>query len=217
MLIATPWYESGSFWQFAITTLVAVAVGFLGAFATLRASNPKRRLAYRTVSNTSLFVASHSQTGALTVAHHGTTVQRPRVVELELKNAGRRDITAAQFHAGESIVYDLGADVVAVLEVASHPSGSVTPSVSISTGNRRQIVIPPCLLTRKQSVSISLLVDGSARPVRCLGAPLVDVQVREAPDVTYEPLTGVRRLERYIVAAMSAMVASYVTIRIIQG
>lgn len=201
MLIATPWYESGSFWQFAITTLVAVAVGFLGAFATLRASNPKRRLAYRTVGNTSLFVASHSQTGALRVAHHGRAVERPRVVELELKNTGRRDITAAQFHAGESIVYDLGANVVAVLEVASHPTGSVAPSVSISTENRGQIVIPPCLLARKQAVRVSLLVDGPERPVRCLGAPLVDVQVREVP----EP--GQERPHFLLTTSMSAMVA----------
>ncbi|MEU5651285.1 hypothetical protein ABZ767_18445 [Streptomyces pseudogriseolus] len=182
MLIAKPWYESGSFWQFAITTLVAVAVGFLGAFATLRASNPKRRLAYWTLANTSLFVASHSQTGALTVAHHGTTVQRPRVVELELRNTGRRDITAAQFHAGQPIVYDLGADVVAVLEVASQPTGTVAPSVGISAGARHRIEVPPCLLARKQKVNISLLVDGPERPVRCLGAPLVDVQVRETAE-----------------------------------
>ncbi|MER6294919.1 hypothetical protein [Streptomyces althioticus] len=190
MLIAKAWYEDGSFWQFAITTLIAVTIGFLGAFATLRASNPVRRLTYRTLTNTSLFVASHSQTGALTVAHHGTRVQRPRVVELELRNTGRRDITAAQFHASQSILYDLGADVVAVLEVASLPTGTVAPNVRSVTSAPSRIEIPPCLLARKQQVNVSLLVDGPKRPVTCLAAPLVDVQVREVPEPGTERILG---------------------------
>ncbi|WP_405799490.1 hypothetical protein [Streptomyces sp. NBC_01506] len=177
MLIASPWYESGSFWQFVITIIVAVALGALGAFATTRASNPKRRLTYRTLANTSLFVASHTQTGALSVTHSGTAVARPRVIELELMNAGRRDITAAQFHANENIVFDLGVEVVAVLEVASSPDGAVSPVVTPSQLGRIQI--PPCLLVRKQKVSVSMLVDGPVTPVRCIAAPLIDVQVRE--------------------------------------
>ncbi|MFB8351008.1 hypothetical protein [Streptomyces niveus] len=202
MLTASRWYESGSFWQFAITIVVAVAVGALGAFATTRASNPKRRLTYRTLANTSLFVASHSQTGALSVTHLGTAVARPRVIELELKNAGRRDITATQFHAGESIVFDLRAQVVAVLEVTSSPDGAVAPAVTL-TSQVGQIQIPPCLLMRKQTVWVSLLVDGSGADVRCVAAPLVDVQVRQGDAIP----VGMRRILTLMVITLVLLTA----------
>lgn len=187
MLIAEPWYESGSFWQFAITTLVAVAVGALGAFATLRANNPKRRLTFKTLANTSLFVASHSQTGALAVTHNGTHVARPRVIELQITNLGSRDITSGQFHGGDPITFDLGADVVAVLEVTS-PFGGVTPPVAIDATTPSKILIAPCLLVRRRGWKISLLVDGPEAEVTCL-APLVDVNVRQSSGADTSPWT----------------------------
>lgn len=143
MWMAAPWYESSSFWQFVITTLVAVAVGALGAFATMRASNPKRRLDYAALVNASLFAASHRQSSDLAVTYTGTPVGRPRIIELVLANAGRRDITAAQFHGGDPIKYDLGAEVVAVLEVSSSPPGTVAPNVAVAPSSRQVIQIPP--------------------------------------------------------------------------
>ncbi|MFE5663388.1 hypothetical protein ACFQ7W_05595 [Streptomyces niveus] len=179
MLTASRWYESGSFWQFAITIVVAVSLGALGAFATMRASNPKRRIVYRTLANTSLFVASHSQTGALAVTHGTTPVSRPRVIELELKNSGRRDITLAQFHDGESIKYDLGAEVVAVLGASTSPVGSMAPTVETEPAVPGSLNIRPFLLMRKQVVRISVLVDGAEAEVKCLRMPLIDVDRRE--------------------------------------
>ncbi|GHI96695.1 hypothetical protein [Streptomyces olivaceus] len=179
MLIAKSWYEDSSFWQFAITTLVAVSVGALGALATVRASNPKRRLVYRTLANTSLFVASHSATGALSVQHGATPVSRPRVIELEFRNAGRHDITPSQFSGGSPIVCDLGADVVAVLDVSTSPAGSVRPPVTIASAPGSAIEVGACLLQRKQVVRISVLVDGPQADVQYLSVPLIDVDRRE--------------------------------------
>ncbi|MEV7199401.1 hypothetical protein [Streptomyces griseoluteus] len=178
MLIAESWYESGSFWQFVITTLAAVALGALGAWATMRASNPKRRLDYSTLTNAPLFIASHSQTGALQVTHHGTVVNRPRIVELELRNAGRHDITAAQFHGGQSLKVELGANVVGLLAVKSTPATTLAPSVGIDAASSQTIVIPPALLVRKQAVRVTILVDGPKRDVT-IQAPLISVAVRE--------------------------------------
>jgi hypothetical protein len=201
MLIAESWYESGSFWQFAITTLVAVAVGALGAFATMRAANPKRRLVYSTPTNASLFAASHARTGALQVTHQGTPVSRPRVVELELRNAGRRDITAAQFHNGEALSVNLGADVVGVLDVRSTPSTTVAPSVD--TSSSRVITIPPTLLVRKQVVRLTVLVDGPRADVT-VQAPLTDVDIREGAEPDPPELRGSRWLGAMAASAVAA-------------
>ncbi|WP_351233830.1 hypothetical protein [Streptomyces sp. NPDC002133] len=192
-ITAPAWYESGSFWQFGITIFVAMALGALGAFATLRANNPKRRLVYRTLANTSLFTASHSQTGALAVTHGTTPVSRPRVVELELRNAGRRDITVAQFHRSDPIKCDLGADIVAVLDVSTGPAGSTPPSVAVDPASRAGLLIGPCLLARKQVVQISVLVDGPQSDVEYLSVPLIDVDRRkeEVVELPFEPIRRV--------------------------
>lgn len=182
--LAGDWWESDSWWQFVITTIVAVAVGALGAFATTRASNPKRRLDYSTRTNASLFIASHNQTGALQVTHHGTPVSRPRIVELEIRNAGRHDITGTHFHGGEALKFDLGADVVGVLGVTSSPPGAVVPAVGIDATSSHVVLIPPTLLARKQVTRATFLVDGPRAEVRCVQAPLVDVSVREGTAAT---------------------------------
>jgi hypothetical protein len=213
MLIAKPWYEDGSFWQFAITTLVAVAVGALAAFATMRAANPKRRLDYSTRTNASLFIASHNQTGALRVTHHGTPVSRPRIIELEVRNAGRHDITGAHFHGGEALKFDLGADAVGVLGVTSSPSGTVVPAVGIDASAPRIVVIPPTLLARRQVIRATFLVDGPRAEVNCTQAPLIDVAVRQGATVA-EP--DVHRFTSRLTAATAALTAAYLALRMFQ-
>lgn len=175
MLIANPWYESGSFWQFMITTMIAIAIGALGAYATLRASNPVRRLSYRPLIDTSLLTASTRQAAHLSVTYGGTVVQRPRLVELELRNTGQRDITASMFHGGDPIKIDLGAEVVAVLDVEVAPEGATPPRV---TSSGTAVEVHPSLLARRQSVILSILVDGRRVTLSCR-VPLVDVHIRQ--------------------------------------
>ncbi|MFJ6893576.1 hypothetical protein [Streptomyces hokutonensis] len=210
MMIAEPWYESGSFWQFAITTLVAVAVGALGAFATTRASNPKRRLDYSTPTNASLFVASHSQTGALQVTHNGTPVNRPRIIELKLRNAGRRDISAAEFHNGESMKVNVGANVVVVgvLEVKSEPASTSVPSFNIDASGA--INIPPTLLARRQVVRMTILVDGPRESVQ-VQAPLVDVDVQGAGSTESEE-AWLDRAAKYALVLLSLVMLIFLVL-----
>ncbi|WP_436739941.1 hypothetical protein [Streptomyces sp. BBFR102] len=196
LTLAKTWYEDGSFWQFTITSIVALAVGALGAFATIRASNPRRRLSYSTLVNASLFVASHSQAGALTVRHLGTPVSRPRVVELELRNSGRLAITAAQFHDGQPLQVALGGTVVGVLDIKTSPSSTVAPSVDIHPEAPQKISIPPFLLARKQAVRMTLLIDGPKADVK-VQAPLIDVVVRE--DVAVDQMTVALATQRLVV------------------
>ncbi|MGW1887778.1 hypothetical protein [Streptomyces sp. NPDC001970] len=175
MLIAKPWYESGSFWQFAVTTLVAVTVGALGAFATLRANNPKRRLSYRTLTNTSLLTASTRQAAHLSVTYGGIVLERPRLVEVQLRNTGRRDITSSMFHGSDPIKLDLGVNSLAVLDVELEPATSEPPRV---VTNGAVVEVQPSLLVRGQSLTLSLLVDGDVGELQCR-VPLVDVQVKQ--------------------------------------
>ncbi|MFD3787588.1 hypothetical protein [Streptomyces cyaneofuscatus] len=181
LTLASAWYESWSLWQFVITTFVAVGVGALGAFATMRAANPKRRLDYGTGSSVSLLVASQSGSGVLELTHNGTPVTEPRVVKLRLRNSGRRDITQAQFHGNASLEFRMGSPVVGVLGMTTSPTGTITPVVTTQVSRPRIVEIPPSLLARKQVFEVTLLLDGADADARCTAAPLVDVTIRRGP------------------------------------
>ncbi|MFD9517895.1 hypothetical protein [Streptomyces sp. NPDC059979] len=175
-LLVAKWYESDSLAHFLITIALAMAMGAAGLYATLKAANPTRRLSWGTRRNTSLYAASHRETGALVLTHGGEKVDRPRLVDFRLTNDGRRDITADMFHGNEPIQFDLGINVVGVLASESSPASTVAPGVTVS-GQR--ISVAPFLFKRRQTVSIVVLVDGPEAKVTCTAAPLVEVKVRE--------------------------------------
>lgn len=191
---ASAWYETWSFWQFAITTLAALMIGALGAFATLRAANPKRRLDFGTGPSVPLLIAAQTGAGTLELTHNGSPVASPRIVELRLRNSGRRDITQSQFHGNDSLRFDFGAQVVGVLGMKSSPAGTIAPSVNLFATRPTVVEIPPSLLARKQVFEVTLLLDGPDAKVRCTAAPLVDVKIRRGPVRSISDLMSVLAL-----------------------
>ncbi|MFD5888228.1 hypothetical protein ACFWHQ_19905 [Streptomyces sp. NPDC060334] len=187
-IIAGEWWESGSWWQFAITITASLAVGALAAWATMRSNNPKRKVAWWVQSNTPL-VGEQFAGGNLSVHFVGVSVANPRIVELLIANDGRRDITAGMFHNGEAIRFDFEADVCTVLDLTTSPSGSLPPSTNTGawtirateTSGESWLEIAPCLLRRGQLVTVTVLIDGDEKPVRCTRFPLVDVEVASVP------------------------------------
>ncbi|MCG0289358.1 hypothetical protein [Streptomyces sp. PSAA01] len=185
-ILANAWWTTGAFWQYVITTVVAVAVGALGAWATLRANHPKLKLSWWVRSNTSLLPEITDQVGGpggprLTVQLGNTVVSKPRLIELAVANTGRRDISAANFHQDQPIVFRLGgAQLLSIFGGTSEPAGTGDPIFGLIIANQtreRLFSIPPLLLRRGQVVIVRLLVDGDEKPVELLDAPLVDVSV----------------------------------------
>ncbi|MFF0836670.1 MULTISPECIES: hypothetical protein [unclassified Streptomyces] len=191
MILAGGWWVSGALWQFAITTITGIAVGVLGAVATLRASHPKRLLSWQVHSNKPL--DSWNSAGppppdsvpAIAVTFLGTPLAKPRIIELSIENRGRLDITSDMFHGGRPMEFDFGVDVCAVLDLTTAPGGSVKPEIETGTwmvvGTRTSgdswLHLKPSLLSGQQKVTFTLLVDGDEKPVQLLAAPLVNVRV----------------------------------------
>jgi hypothetical protein len=214
--LAGDWWASGSLWQFVITIISGIAVGVLGAWATLRSSDPKRKVVWWVQSNTPLIRPDEDRTVAVTL--QGLPLNNPRVVELVIANQGSRDITADMFHANDSMRFDFGVYVCKILDIATQPGGSVRPSLEagpyrlVASGTvpsrvefSTWVEFAPSLLSRGQVVTVTVLVDGYAPQVVCVSAPLVDVQVREGtermpptPQASFD--TSVRRLALAFVA-----------------
>ncbi|GEK04518.1 hypothetical protein [Streptomyces sp. 1-11] len=181
--LASKWWESGSWWQFVITILAGLIVGVLGAWAAFRSANPKRRVNWWIQSNTPLFDRPAGDGALLNVTLGSVRLSSPRIVELVISNSGRHDVTAEMFHGAEPIKFDFDHAVAAVLDVASAPEGTLLPQIETwqelipLTGGQHQggLLLKPSLLRRGQTITVTVLIDGDEKPVRCVQFPLVDV------------------------------------------
>jgi hypothetical protein len=175
MTLAGAWWQSGTFWA-AAAVVVAVFAALSAVWATMRAANPKRRLLYRIYSRTPLLNPTASVPGdTLTVTHGTNALANPWVVEVQLINAGRRDISASMFHNGEPITLNLGVPIIALLNSGTSSRTQRPPEAQV---NGNILTVPPCLLGKRHTATFSLLVDGADPELECL-APLTDVDVAE--------------------------------------
>jgi hypothetical protein len=169
---ASDWYTSDLMWT-VVSTLVGLVVGVLGAWATLRSSSPKRQVIYGISSTTQLLSGVGVQ--GVSVTHNGSPLAIPYAVTLVIHNSGRHDIVSNMFHNDESVDFEFGNMVVAVLSVQSEPSTTVAPSVEQT--DYSTVSLLPCRLARDQKVHVHLLFDGPPSSLR-VASSLVDVEVR---------------------------------------
>lgn len=189
---AAPFYESGTFWAAA-----AVFAALGGIWATLRANNPKRRLAYW-MGSTRLVHSDHFD--SLEIRRHGTLLREPRVVRVQLVNTARRDISSVAFDRNLPIVMDLGLPILELLGTESHPPTSAAPEAAVQGTTLR---IGPGRLGRKESVTYIVLVDG--RPEYSCQHSLVDVDVKETDNPFLPPAPGRISPGGAIAATVAAM------------
>ncbi|MEU7135542.1 hypothetical protein [Streptomyces sp. NPDC046261] len=173
-LIAAEWYESGSFYTFVVGSLLTVAVGVLAAWAALRAANPRCRLFYAMTTDQRLLNDAEAVRNRLVVSYEGEDLHDPHLVQLQLVSDGSRDILDQQFADAEPFVLDVSATVVAVLDVESRPAALRRPRLDVDGTTLR---MRPGHLSRKQEISVSLLVNGE--PKLEVEHSLVNVDVRQ--------------------------------------
>ncbi|MFF2374166.1 hypothetical protein ACFVUW_07260 [Streptomyces xiamenensis] len=172
-------------WAIVVSSIVALLVGWLGAWATLRSGNPKRKVGWWEQSNTPLFAESRyaGQSGPLTVQLGNTRLRQPRIIDLAIANLGNHDITAVMFHEGAPLRFSFGTPVLAILEYTSEPAANLSQVIDTYADNGALptgpsvggVELKPTLLRSGQTVIITVLVDGGREVTRCTDFPLVDV------------------------------------------
>jgi hypothetical protein len=192
-LASAPFYVSATFWA-AAAVFAAIFIGIGAMWATLRASNPKRRIDYW-FQDTPLLQGHQSLDGSLEIRRNGTVLGDPRLVRVQLRNTSRRDVGSTSFDQDEPFRVDLGTPILDILGVETQPTTAQPPP---GTPSGTELRIGPGRIGRGSQVTYLLLIDGP--PSYGCRHSLIDVTVVEANDLDYNP-----RIARFV--AMTAMSA----------
>ncbi|MGP4111979.1 hypothetical protein ACTWP5_13815 [Streptomyces sp. 4N509B] len=174
MTTAGAWYTSGTLWTAvsAIAALVAIPVA---AWVAIRVGNPKRLLSYDMSATALLRLGpSNAVRSTLEVRRNGAILTEPHVLEIELRNDGRRDIPSAAFDGGQPLRLDVGVPIVELLETSSAPHGYRVPPITVSGS---ALEVGPGMISRGQRLTLSVLADGR-NPSLTLDVALLDVRIR---------------------------------------
>jgi hypothetical protein len=180
VIASAPFYASATFWA-AAAVFAAIFMGIGAMWATMRASNPKRRIAYW-FQDTPLLQGHQSLDGSLEMRRNGTVLGDPRLVRIQLRNTSRRDVASASFDQGEPFRVDLDTPILDVLGVETQPATAQPPP---ATPDGAELRIGPGRIGRGSQVTYLLLIDGP--PSYACRHALIDVKVVEADDLDYDP------------------------------
>lgn len=179
MLIAESYIGSAEFWNTVISGVIGIVVGVAAAAIGYRAQNPKRRILWEEHSNQSLVPATASGAPSpVTISVGGLPHPLPeaRLIELKVRNAGRKDVKRDDFTMeNDSLVFDFGVPVVAVVDVATDPPSAPTPGVDL---NGTQLKVQKSPILRGQEIAFSVLVNGPQWPVKIANQSILDTPVK---------------------------------------
>ncbi|MFG2831141.1 hypothetical protein ACGFWI_27310 [Streptomyces sp. NPDC048434] len=189
-------YTSGTFWA-AASAVAAICMGGGAMWATLRASNPKRRIDFW-MRDTPLLRDHQSLNGTLEVRRNGSVLVDPRLVRVQLRNPSRRDVSSTAFDQGEPLRMNLGVPILDILGVEAQPSTAQAPPATASGAELR---VGPGRFGRGSRITYLVLIDGT--PSYSCQHSLIDVDVVEDDALGYDP-----RAAR-VIAALTAATAAF--------
>lgn len=201
---------SDDFWNTVITALIAVAVGIASIWAALYVANPRRGIVWEEVRSAEFWATDAPR--SVEVKHNGDTVRFPALVDIRVKNVGRRDVEPGMFSAGDdSLIFDLKAPIIEVVDSSPMPS---TGGVGATSKNGSRLRVHPFLLSRGHSVTYSVLVDlespyhSGFRRTECTTAQITHNPIRSA-----EKIAKLRKNILRSAAALTAVAALFLLLQ----
>jgi hypothetical protein len=207
-LAAGDFYTSGTFWAFAGVVAVVLSTAVL-ALVTLRAANPKRPVLYWTGDTTPLLdrranlpqlkVSMRLRSSRRLWNPYGQELKFPHIVKIVLISKGRADIAPTSF-GGSPLRLDVGAPVVECLDVATVPSDRQVPRVR---ADGTTLLVEPVLIGKRETINISVLVDGESPGLSRPQQSLIGVDIRQ-----WDPASENARLQsRLVIILMLLLIA----------
>lgn len=161
---ASHWYTSVVTQGF-ILIMLTVLVVILAAIPVLaQLVFSKRRLAYEIRAAAPLIQAPVKVSKDLKVLCDGTALDNPYFAELRLVNRGHKDIPSDTFDQGMPIRFDLGIEIIKLLQITLIPDELPAPRVKT---NGSMVEIGPSLIRKSAELNIALLADGPDISLAC--------------------------------------------------
>ncbi|MDF3141789.1 MULTISPECIES: hypothetical protein [unclassified Streptomyces] len=183
MIIAESFIGSNEMWSALISALIAVMMGLAALWGALYVAKPKRRLLWVEALNAPLL----SDTSASSSVHVSTgtaVLTNPRVVQLGLKNGGRRDIVQSDFASdNDSLCFDFHAPIVQVMSTQVEPGTAPTPTTRV---DGTKLYVHKGLIKSSQVIRFSILVDGDNEDVTCENAHIVETKTKQSNNSNME-------------------------------
>lgn len=170
---------------------MALFVGGLTVWVTIRTGFPRRRLLYAILADTPL-IHNASMSG-LVVRYNRRRVREPRLVTVALRNDGIRDIEREAFD-GAPLRFEIGERVLECTEIKTNPADQPRPHIK-SEGS--VLLINPMRISKGACLYVDLLVDGHAPVLRLPEQTLTNVRILPLPN--YEKASN-----RWIAAMVAA-------------
>ncbi|WP_327749674.1 hypothetical protein [Streptomyces europaeiscabiei] len=166
---------SADMWNTAIASLIAAPIGVAAVWATFRVDRPKKRLIWAIKTDKPLIGRVSGE--AVRVFSRNRHLQMPRLIEIAIKNVGRRDLQVSDFSGGErSLEFLFGNQIVDVTSLSVEPPDAPRPEIHES-GNSLSLL--PVHFKRGATVSLTVLVDGPKDDVRCSRAYIIETDVKK--------------------------------------
>lgn len=179
----SPWYTSVAFLSTASSS--AAASFAFGGWALARSASRHRILDYQVLDAVPIQLPADRSPGeGLKVQYNGTALSSPRLVQIQVANLGRRDIPTSAFDQARPLLLDLGTAVAGILKVDCVPAAGTVPRTGVQGS---VLSLGPDLIKSRQTMTLSLLVDGPVRLTR-VDSPIIDTQVREHADRSTDTL-----------------------------
>jgi hypothetical protein len=156
MIMADPWYASGTFWAGA-GTIAGVLVGIIAIYVAIVLANPVRRLECGMSAAPLLQGSAQDMPGLLRITWNGIDLEDPQILEVNLVNRGRRDIASEDFDQPLEFRVGVGVRVLAILRTASGPKSTAFRAVAFEDD---LLKVGPGLIRQHQSIKFTLLASG---------------------------------------------------------
>ncbi|MFD6421573.1 hypothetical protein [Streptomyces sp. NPDC060198] len=207
-------------WAIIATTLTAILGAPAAAYIQGRIVNGKPILEYQWLKNTALLAAPLGGDSALSIRHQETALRNPRIIDVSIRNAGKKEITESSFHAGNPIEISFDdSTIVEVKGVVTRPADRPQPIWTLSPDNKK-LLIQPCLIAGAQESVFSIIADGEGDESKFrLISPIVGAEAKHVPVAEENPRRGLVPISVVLVLSvcLAACLALIVTLTIVDN
>ncbi|QIQ04489.1 hypothetical protein [Streptomyces liangshanensis] len=173
-MILAAFIGSDDFWSAIIGGGITTIVGLLALWGALYAANPRRGFIWQEVRNVSLL---RDSVNSVSVSHDGNPISEPRLVDLAIRNNGKRDIEASMFsNSTNSLIFDFKLPIIGVVDSTAHPAHSGVPTTSVAG---TLLHVHPFLISRGHTITFSVLLDGPQEKTEISSSQIAQNPARE--------------------------------------